>query len=273
MRVNRGFRHKQFVNKFERSLRAGQALSEVYSLLGYPDEVGMASIPAGSAGYRVRVNVSQAIIELAYKDVGTIRFVSPAGQPDWVIESASSTTGQFWSRYNGRFMSLKDQIAKGNGDELHEVAQFLLAGNLLEKDVAAAIIARVNSGVPDPGNSELADGLVSISKALMEKGNAADEKNLVVYLLAHGNGRQLRGVAVHLLGKGAIEPDVLDVAMARICSSRDTQDDYLVDGLDWLCKVMSKSGNASYKEQLVEISNTAELKSLRKYAGKAAEAL
>ncbi len=271
-RVNAN-RSKVDRKQFEQSLHAGQTLSDVYSTFGYPDQVGMASIPAGEVGFIVHVQTSQPAIELLYKDAGTIQFIYQDGQPDWTLDNAASTTGLFWSRLDGRFVILKNQIAKGDGERLREIGQSLLVGKALEKDVSAAIHARISVTVPDENDFDLVDGLVWTAKAVMEKGSPEDEKSLVMYLLAHGNGRQLQGVAEHLIDKGPVEGDVADAAMARVSSSRATEDKNLADGLAWLCKVMPKSGNAKYKNTLLEISETAGRRSLRKYAKDAADAL
>lgn len=118
----------------------------------------------------------------------------------------------------------------------------------------------------------MVDGLIALSKAVMDKGSAADERAVAMHLVAHGNGRQLREAARHLMDKGASH-DVLEAAMARISAARGTQDDYLADGLAWLCKAILKSGNSQYKMGLTEVLQTAAHKSLRKYAELAAEGL
>lgn len=263
---------EQMIKRFE-ELRKGTTLAEVYAKLGYPDELGVDSLPAGSAGYMgVRVAVSSAALAVTYKDIGVIRFSYQEPLPDWVLENAVSSTGLFWSKYDGRFIAVNEQIAHGNGPQLREVAEYLLANKALLDKASASIFQRINT-TPDSQDWALVDGLVWLGKAVLESGDAEKKMKLTMYLIAHGNGPQLRGVAEHLMDKKLIEREVLDAAMERVSSSRDTQDGYLADGLAWLCKVVQKSGISSYKAALIEISKTAAHKTLRKYADKAADGL
>jgi hypothetical protein len=261
----------QMIKRFE-GLSKFASLTEVYLLLGYPDEFGVASLPGGTVGHMyVRVPVSSAALAVTYKDIGTIEF----GQSgtDWILDNAISPRGSFWSKHDGHFVNLREQIAKGNGEQLREVAEsVLLANKPLDKDVSEAILNRIITGADTP-DSGLADSLVWLGNAVLETGDADHEKKLTRYLVDHGNGPQMRSVAEHLLAGNSLDREVLDAAMERISTSRSTEDGSLADGLAWLCKVMLKSGDTRYKESLIDVSKTAAHKALRKYADMAAKGL
>jgi hypothetical protein len=85
-----------------------------------------------------------------------------------------------------------------------------------------------------------------------------------------GDGLQLRHTAEYWLSKDMVDDEVVDAMMAKIKSSSDTKDAKLADGLAYLCKVIKKSGNAKYNDQMMELSMTAAHKTLRRYAALAA---
>lgn len=251
------------------ALSKGMTLAEVYSMLGYPDEVGVATTsPANKSNPRARL----AALAITYKEVGTIHFFSEEEQPDWKLDNAMSSKGMLLSSHDGRFADTGDLIAHGNAAQLSEVADYLLTRKVLESHIFDAIVDRVNTPV-DSMDRGLENALAWLGKVVFQSGNADYEKKLVLSLLAHGNGSQLRRVADHLLEKDQIENDVLDAAIARISASRDTQDGYLADGLAWLCKVILKSGQVKYSEMMADLSQTAGHKTLRRYARQAAEGL
>ncbi len=261
----------QMIKRFE-GLSKGTSLTEIYLLLGYPDEFGVASLPGGTAGYMfVRVHVSSAALAVTYKGIGTIQFGQQGGT-DWVLDNAISQKGAFWSNHDGHFVNLRKQIAKGNGEQLREVAESLLANKTIDKGVSDAILNRITTDI-EVQDSDLADGLVWLGSAVLEKGDADHVIKLTRYLIDHGNGRQMRSVAEHLIASNSLERAVLDAAMERISTSRNTEDGNLADGLAWLCKVILKSGDVRYKEAMIDVSRTAAHRTLRKYSDMAADAL
>ncbi len=129
-----------------------------------------------------------------------------------------------------------------------------------------AIMARLTMPA-DEDDEELMDALATLNRAVL------DHKNITLTLLAQGDFSELRRVAKYLLEKDLIDKDILDATMARIASSRDTQDSDLADSLAWLCKVILKSGDVKYKVAMTDIAETAASSQLQKYAKKAASGL
>lgn len=95
----------------------------------------------------------------------------------------------------------------------------------------------------------------------------------VTELIAEGGGRVLRGFSVRLLEDATVDAAMLDRIARRVYASRDESDSDTVDALAYLCKVLGKSGNGKYKRMLLEVSDSASRKALRKHARLVAEKL
>jgi hypothetical protein len=70
-----------------------------------------------------------------------------------------------------------------------------------------------------------------------------------------------------------IERATLDRVADRIYQSHLDPDDALADTLAHLCRILAKSGDGRYKPLLLEVSDRAAERTLRKHAGKAANEL
>jgi hypothetical protein len=244
-------------------------LAEIYSLLGYPDEVGVGVVTANN---RINRRAWTSALVLTYRGLGEIHLYAEEGGNDWKLDNAVNSNGLLKSSFDGRFATTTDLIAHGNMLQLREIADYLISRKSLSNDEFEAIMSRVK--VPAESDDEkLVDALEWLARAALESGNAAFERKMTMRLIEHGDGLQLRHLAGHWLDKEAQDGEVLEAMMARIKSSQDTNDAMLADGLAYVCKVIQKSGNAKYKAPMTEISNTATHRSLRKYARQAAEAL
>jgi hypothetical protein len=92
-------------------------------------------------------------------------------------------------------------------------------------------------------------------------------------LITDGDEPQLRDVLRQLEKRHPIERATLDRIADRIYQSRLDPDDTLADTLARLCWVLARSGDGRYKPLLLEVSDTAAERTLRKHAGKAANEL
>lgn len=187
----------ELINKFD-ALRRDQNPEEIYSTFGPPDNVSGISVPEGKAGFMmVKVRKSSDMLVLGYGGLGTVRFVYDENKTDWMLDEAKSDREIFWSSRDGHFITMNEQIAKGDGSQLRVIADLLIR-------------------------------------------------------------------------KDSINKEVLDRVAERIYRSRQEKDGELADGLAWLCKVIAKSGDGRYKQLLLDVSDAAANKTLRKYAAKTA---
>lgn len=92
-------------------------------------------------------------------------------------------------------------------------------------------------------------------------------------LILNADRVQLREMANQLIKQDSVKKDVLDRVAERIYASRLEKDDDMADSLAWLCRVIEKSGDGRYKQLLLDVSETAADRTLRKYAAKAANSL
>lgn len=92
-------------------------------------------------------------------------------------------------------------------------------------------------------------------------------------LITEGDEPQLRDVVRQLQKRYPIERATLDRVADRIYQSHLDPDDALADTLAHLCRILAKSGDGRYKPLLLEVSDKAAERTLRKHAGKAANEL
>ena len=92
-------------------------------------------------------------------------------------------------------------------------------------------------------------------------------------LITEGDNSQLRDVLRQLRKQDTIERVTLDRVADRIYQSRLDPDDELADTLAHLCRILAESGEGRYKQLLLEVSDTAAERTLRRHAGKAANQL
>lgn len=256
----------QLIERFGK-LYKNAPLAEVYSSLGFPDETGVGTV---SASNRLNQRVWLTALKLTYKGVGEIQFYAEEGNTDWRLDNAINSNGLMLTSYDGRFSSTIDLIAHGNALQLREIADYLVSRKSLSNEEFEAIMARDKAPV-DPADEQLADSLGWLERAALADGNALHEKKMTMSLLERGDGLQLRHTAEYWLSKDMVDGEVVDAMLAKIKSSSDTKDAKLADGLAYLCKVIKKSGNAKYNDQMMELSMTAAHKTLRRYAALAAK--
>jgi len=79
-------------------------------------------------------------------------------------------------------------------------------------------------------------------------------------------GAKLTEYAQELLHREHLDPITLNEIADRIYKSRYENDNQTADGLGWLCKVLLKSGDGKYKKFLLDISENAANRRLRKHA-------
>lgn len=92
-------------------------------------------------------------------------------------------------------------------------------------------------------------------------------------LITEGDEPQLREVVRQLQQRDTLNRETLDRVADRIYQSRLDPDDAMADTLARLCRILAKSGDGRYKQLLLDVSDTAAERTLRKHAGKAANEL
>jgi len=95
----------------------------------------------------------------------------------------------------------------------------------------------------------------------------------VTELITEGGGRVLREFSMRLSESATVDAAMLERIARRIYASRDESDSDTVDALAYFCKVLGKGGNGKYKSMLLEVSESASRKALRKHARLVAEKL
>lgn len=257
---------KQLSERFGK-LYKNAPLAEIYSSLGFPDETGVSTV---SASNRLNQRIWLTALKLTYKGVGEIQFYAEEGATDWKLDNAVDSNGMMLSSYDGRFRTTMDLIEHGDAVQLREIADYLVTRKSLSNEEFEAVMERDKAPV-DPADERLADSLGWLERAALSDGNANHEKKMTMSLLDRGDGLQLRHTAEYWLSKDMVDGEVLDAMMTKIKSSSDTKDAKLADGLAYLCKVIKKSGNAKYNDQMMELAMTAGHKTLRRYAALAAK--
>jgi len=92
--------------------------------------------------------------------------------------------------------------------------------------------------------------------------------------ISSGDDLVLRQITKKLMKQSdPVEITVLDLVADRIHHSQLETDGKLADALAHMCKLLGKSNNGKYKHMLLEVSEKAEHKTLRKHAGQAANSL
>ncbi|MFH0933902.1 MAG: hypothetical protein V1879_01725 [Pseudomonadota bacterium] len=257
------------LNERFNKLQKNAPLANIYTSLGYPDEIGIGIV---SANNRLNQRIWLTALKLTYKGAGEIQFFAEADATDWQLDNAVNSSGLLMSSQDGRFRTSLELIKNSNAIQLREVAEYLINRRALTNEEFESIMARDKAPL-DPTDERLADSLGWLERAALEDGNPAHERTMSMSLIERGDGLQLRHTAEHWLGKDSTDGEIVKAMMDRIVAQADTKDGMLADGLAYLCKVVQKSGDTKYSDQMQEISNNAAHKTLRKYATKAASAL
>jgi hypothetical protein len=92
-------------------------------------------------------------------------------------------------------------------------------------------------------------------------------------LITNGDETDLREVLKRLSRQKDIDRTTLDQIAERIYRSRGNKSDEMADVLARLCHIIGNSRDGRYKQVLLDVSDTAEDRTLRKHAGKAAKNL
>lgn len=92
-------------------------------------------------------------------------------------------------------------------------------------------------------------------------------------LIDQGDASDLKEVVRRLSKNKMIERSLLDRVAERIYQSRSETDGATADALAHLCHVIEKTKDGRYKPVLLKVAESAETSTLRKHAGKSADAL
>ncbi len=153
-------------------LRQGQALEEVYSILGPPNEVSATTVPGRKVGIpgigSFRIGSDRLVI--GYSELGTIRVAYQEGQTDWKVADAKSAKGLFWSPNDGHFVTVNDQITSGDGLHLREIAGHLVEQDSLEKDILDRVAERIYRSRQEK-DEQLVDGLAWLCRVIAKSGD------------------------------------------------------------------------------------------------------
>jgi len=161
------------ISKSFDDLRQGQALEEVYSIPGTPNEVSATVVPGrkvGIPGVPGSFWIGSNRLVIGYSELGTIQFSYQEGQTDWKVADAKSAKGLFWSAIDGRFATVNDQIASGDGLHLREIAGYLVEQDKLEKEILDRAAERVY-GSRQEKDDQLVDGLAWLCRVVAKSGD------------------------------------------------------------------------------------------------------
>jgi len=153
-------------------LRQGQALEEVYSILGQPNEVSATTVPGRKVGIPGvgRFRTEYDSIALGYSELGTVRFAYQEGQTDWKVADVKSVKGLFWSTIDGHFVTFDEQITSGDGLHLREIAWYLIEQDRVQKDILDRVAQRIYRSRQEK-DGLLVDGLAWLCRAIAKSGD------------------------------------------------------------------------------------------------------
>lgn len=106
---------------------------------------------------------------------------------------------------------------------------------------------------------------MSVEKVVPILSNDASSKDLM-YLVTNSDEYQFRNFVANLYRQTEVRVNFLDVLAQKLWDERVLKKSIEVDYLAWICKILGKSGNPRYRTLLRDISESAEIRKLKKYA-------